>query len=160
MTAVEDISNTSGVVYTLGGEGQGIGEVLDCIQFINLEQKDDSGPIKYGMVVGIKAPAAKEKLLGIREGTKLGFFRNLVGQGEKWCILKGVTSNYPLGIGSPPSSSIALGRGASCEEAGSRGTFVLLGDMVMLQTFKSDHYLCLNSPALYAYAGRLFHLFV
>lgn len=86
--------------------------------------RDDTGPVRYGSLISIKAPAAKERLLGLRDGAKLGFWRNLVGQGEKWMILKG-----------------SSGRGT--EEAGSRGKFVRIGDMVLVQTYRSDHLLSL-----------------
>ena len=68
-------------------------------------------------------------MLGIKEGSKLGFWRNLVGQGEKWYILKGSLT----------------GRGT--EEPASRGKFVRLGDMILLQTFKSDHLISIYDGA-------------
>eukprot|EP01038_Epipyxis_sp_PR26KG_P006038 gene6038-8313_t len=111
--------------FSLGAEGQGIGEALDCLNFVNVDKREDNGPVQYGMTVSIKAPAAKERLLGLREGTKLGFWRNLVGQGEKWQILKGLPS----------------GRGV--EEPSSRGSYARIGDTILLQTFKSDQLLSL-----------------
>jgi hypothetical protein len=47
--------------FLLGAEGQGIGEALDCFVFVNAENREDVSPIKYGMTVAIKAPAAKER---------------------------------------------------------------------------------------------------
>lgn len=75
--------------FILGVEGQGIGEPLDCFVFVNADIREDVSCIKYGMTVALKVPAAKERLLGVREGTKPGFWRNLIGQGEKWVILQG-----------------------------------------------------------------------
>ena len=101
-------------VFLLCVEGQGIGDPLDSLVFINAESRDDGGPIRYGSTVAVKAPSAKERLLGSREGGKLGFWRNLVGQGEKWVLLKA----SPRGV----------------EEPGSRGSFVRLGDPILLCT--------------------------
>ena len=109
--------------YLLGLDGQGIGEVQDCFVFVNAENRDDISPIRYGMIVSIKAPAAKERLLGVREGTKPGFWRNLIGAGEKWLILQ------------------ASSRGM--EEIGSRGSYVRSGDRLMLQTAGADNFLSL-----------------
>jgi hypothetical protein len=104
-------SSTVTKVFSLGVDGQGIGDAMDALAFINADSREDLGPIRYGSVVAIKAPAAKERLLGSREG-KLGFWRNLIGQGEKWVILK------------------ASAKGV--EETGSRGLCVRLGDAVLL----------------------------
>lgn len=104
--------------FLLGVEGQGTGDPLDSLVFINADRRDDGGPIRFGNVVAIKAPAAKERLLGSREGGKLGFWRNLVGQGEKWLVLK------------------ASARGV--EEPASRGAFLRLGDPILLCTCQGN----------------------
>lgn len=51
--------NTS--IFLLGADGQGVGELTDALQFINLEQKDSTGPIMYGTTIAIKSTAAKER---------------------------------------------------------------------------------------------------
>ena len=94
-----------------------------------LNYRDDNGPIRYGTVVSLKAPAAKERLLGVREGSKPGFWRNLIGQGEKWLILQAAAS------------------GRVSEEPGSRGLFVRLSDRIMLQCAGSDYLLSLHEGA-------------
>lgn len=48
-------------IYLLGADGQGIGEVTDALQFVNLEQKDSTSPLMYGATVAIKSAAAKER---------------------------------------------------------------------------------------------------
>ena len=114
--------------FSLGVEGQGVGELLDCFVFVNAENREDISSIKYGMTVALKAPAAKEKLLGVRDGTKPGFWRNLIGQGEKWILLQASTT-----------------RGS--EELGSRGHYVRTGDRVLLQAVSSDNLLSLSEGA-------------
>jgi len=89
------------------------------------------------------------RLLGLREGSKLGFWRNLVGQGEKWQLLKAssnATRGYDGGIiaNNNNNSSRSSSSRWSCEEAGSRGKYVRLGDRILIQTYKSDHLLSLN----------------
>ena len=64
----------------------------------------------------------------MREGTKPGFWRNLIGQGEKWIILQASNS-----------------RGS--EELGSRGHFVRTGDRILLQAVSSDSLLSLYEGA-------------
>lgn len=100
------------------------------------------------------------RLLGLKEGNKLGFWRNLLGQGEKWQILKAsqaqlsVASVGPLGsmtsggISTSASIGSALVGGRGCEDISARGTYVRLGDAVLLQTYRSDHLLSLHE-ALY-----------
>ena len=122
--------------FLLGVEGQGIGEAFDCFVFVNAENREDISPIRYGMTVAVKAPAAKERLLGVREGTKPGFWRNLIGAGEKWVVLQ------------------ASSRGL--EEAGSRGHYVRAGDRILLQTSGADNLLTLHEGATGAEA-RLIH---
>lgn len=135
------------VVYSLGVSGQGIGEPLDCLVFNNLDTKikDDKDYLRYGMTVSIRAPAAKERydscnlvsavlqlirLLGVsKTDSKPGFYRNLVGSNERWLILKGSTA----------------GRGA--EDIDSRGKYVRVGDLVLLQTASSEQLLTLYEGA-------------
>lgn len=113
--------------FLLGVDGQGIGEGQDCFVFVNAENREDILPIRYGMTVSIKAPGAKERLLGVREGTKPGFWRNLIGAGEKWLVLQ------------------ANSRGV--EEAGCRGAYVRAGDRILLQTAGADNLLSLYEGA-------------
>eukprot|EP01035_Chromulina_nebulosa_P022363 gene22363-28957_t len=121
------------VVYIASTKGQGIGELSDCISFINIDKRDDISPIRYGMTVGIKSSSAKDKLLGIKE-SKPGFYRNLIGQGEKWIILKGKSSSL---------NQYSLGS----EDIDSRGQYVRIGDLILLQTFSSSQLLTLYEGA-------------
>lgn len=45
----------------LGVEGQGVGDELDMMLFVNADNKDDTGSIKYGDTVALKSPAGKER---------------------------------------------------------------------------------------------------
>lgn len=89
------------------------------------------------------------RLLGLRDGSKLGFWRNLVGQGEKWVVLKAATvatgglyyQQAAAATGSNSSSKVSF------EEPNSKGSAVRLGDMILLQTFKTDHLLTLQTAA-------------
>lgn len=58
--------------------------------------------------------------MGIKDG-KPGFYRNLVGQGEKWIILKGSTQ----------------GRGGP-EDIDGRGQYVRVSDFILLQSASSS----------------------
>lgn len=92
------------------------------------------------------------RYLGLKEGSKLGFWRNLVGQGEKWLILKAATtigvqsSNTANGSNnsSYSISGINSGDSNSCEDMQSRGKYVRIGDAILIQTVKSDHLLGLH----------------
>ena len=135
------------MVYALGVKGQGISEPLDELVLVNVEQREDQGAIRYGMTVAVRAPAAKERFLGVRgsvgEPAKLGFFRNLIGQGEKWIILKGL-----------PSTIGASSNYRTSEDVNARGEYVRVGDLVILQTSSSDQLLCVHEGGLGA-DGRL-----
>ena len=120
--------DTKGTVYQLGVEGQGVTDTLNALCIINSDEKVKEGPIIYGSIVSVKAPYAKERLLGIREG-KLGFWRNLIGLGERWVILKASLS------------------GRLAEEQGSRGYYVRVGDTILLQANNSDNLLSLHEGA-------------
>ena len=63
--------------------------------------------------------------MGIREGSRLGFWRNLIGAGEKWQILR---ANPTKGL----------------EDRKSRGRFVRCSDHIMLKTTQSDMLLGLS----------------
>lgn len=76
------------VTYTLGVDGQGVGEPRDNFIFVNTENKEDLNAVRYGMTVSIRSHYARDRFLGIKEGNKVGFWRNLIGQGEKWIVLK------------------------------------------------------------------------
>lgn len=97
--------------------------------------REFEGPVKYGAILAIKSPASKERLLGLRDGNKLGFWRHVIGQGEKWQILKANT-----GLASSSGPSHYLGS----EDMSARGKYVRVGDSLLIQTFKSDHFLSLN----------------
>eukprot|EP01041_Mallomonas_annulata_P006290 gene6290-12734_t len=100
-------STSASPTFVLGVEGQGVGDLLDCLTFVNTDNK-------YGATVAIKAPAARERLLGLRDGVRLGFWRNLIGQGEKWLVLRASTRGL--------------------EDPGARGTFLRSGDACVLQS--------------------------
>ena len=94
----------------------------------------------------------QHRLLGLREGSKLGFWRNLVGQGEKWQLLKAASSSASTatargydsgGIANNLHNNSSSSRW-SCEESGSRGKYVRVGDSILIQTYRSDHLLSLN----------------
>jgi hypothetical protein len=51
----------SSVVFMLGVDGQGVGDELDMLLFINADNKDDTGCIKYGDTVALKSLAGKER---------------------------------------------------------------------------------------------------
>ena len=102
--------------FGVGVDGQGVGDPLDSIVFVNVDSREDAGPIRYGATVCLRAPGAKDRLLGVRETSKLGFWRGLVGQGEKWTVLKGAQ----------------LGR--SAEEPHTRGLLVRQGDFLLVAT--------------------------
>lgn len=112
--------------YNLSVKGQGISEPSDCLVFVNADQREDQGHIRYGMTISCRAPGAKERFLGVKELTKLAFFRNLIGQGEKWIILKGSTSI----------------RGS--EDIEGRGDYVRVGDLIVLQTASSEQFLAIH----------------
>lgn len=85
------------------------------------------------------------RLLGLKEGSKLGFWRNLVGQGEKWQVLKASANQVTNAAGGSSGGTAAhlsrISRG--CEDLSSRGMYMRLGDAILLQTYKSDHLLSL-----------------
>lgn len=54
-------NNSNGPVYLLGVDGQGVGDDLDIMVFVNAESKEFRGPIKYGDTICIKCPASKER---------------------------------------------------------------------------------------------------
>ncbi len=54
---------------------------------VNSDSREDQGVVRYGSVVSIKAPAAKDRFLSVRDG-RIGFWRSLIGKAEKWVILK------------------------------------------------------------------------
>jgi hypothetical protein len=60
-TTIQHQLHSSSVTYHLGVVGQGIGEVLDCLVFINVDKRDHNGPVLFGSTVAIKAPAAMER---------------------------------------------------------------------------------------------------
>lgn len=59
-------------------------------------------------------------MLGVRDGKRLGFWRNLIGQSEKWTILRGSAATHGQGR-------------AQVEDTSSRGRVVHIGDPILLQ---------------------------
>jgi hypothetical protein len=116
-----------------------LGIILNVFIFFREPQNE----IKYGSVVTIKSSYAKERLLGLRDGIKLGFWRHHPGQGEKWVILKSnypmntTTSNIATSTGMIPSSTLGM------EDISARGKYARIGDSILIQTYKSDHCLSL-----------------
>ena len=41
--------------------GQGVGELEDSLILLNIDNRDDTGPLKYGMHVCLKSVYAKER---------------------------------------------------------------------------------------------------
>ena len=90
-------------------------------------------------------------------GSKLGFVRNLVGQAEKWVILKANTGNPSLSAGlfSGTAGANKVGGYSSRrlsggeEEPHSSGSFVRIGDHVLLQAIppSSDYIVSLHESA-------------
>lgn len=78
----------------------------------------------------------------------MGFWRHLAGQGERWVILKSAHSDVGISASNTGASSsygVASGHKRSgAEEPGSRGAYVRVGDLIMLQTAKSDHLLTVH----------------
>jgi hypothetical protein len=75
-------------------------------------------------------------LLGLRDGNKLGFWRHVIGQGEKWQVIKANINVVPS-IGALGSSSNYIGT----EDVSARGKYVRIGDPILIQTYKSDHFI-------------------
>ena len=49
-----------------------------CKCKVNTDNKEDTGIVRYGDVIAVKASAGKDRFLSSREG-KIGFWRNLMG---------------------------------------------------------------------------------
>ncbi len=79
---------------------------------------------------------ARSRFLGIRDGQRLGFWRNLVGQNEKWVVLKGTSKGV--------------------EDPTARGFLVRCGDGVLLQTLTGDLLLSLMETSN-GHSVRLVH---
>mmetsp|Transcript_6119 Transcript_6119/g.9233 ORF Transcript_6119/g.9233 Transcript_6119/m.9233 type:complete len:1075 (-) Transcript_6119:183-3407(-) len=122
-------------VYLLGVDGQGVGEDLDTLVLISADQKENREGIRFGDVVAIKSPAGKERYLGTRDSSRLGFWRHFIGQGERWTILKGSSRGQ--------------------EEKQTRGMYVRTGDLLLLQN-GSDMLLTL-SEGVDGRAAKLVH---
>lgn len=122
LTAVHDES------YLLGVEGQGVGEAADALAFVPIGEPSTSLGVKYGQMLAIKSSFAKERLLGLRDGVKLGFWRHLIGAGEKWVILPNTTQG--------PSNAI---------NGSMLGGYVRIGDSILLQA--KDHLLGADGSA-------------
>jgi hypothetical protein len=52
--------NPANKVYVLGCQGYGIGDTADSFRILGVDNKDATGPVKYGSVVLIKSMFAKE----------------------------------------------------------------------------------------------------
>lgn len=61
------------------------------ISQVNSDSREDQGVVRYGSVVSIKAPAAKDRFLSVRDG-RIGFWRSLIGKAEKWVVLKALST--------------------------------------------------------------------
>ncbi len=107
-----DNKNNVNVNYMLGVEGQGIGEEVDCLCFVNSDNREDTSTVRYGSTISLKATYAKDRYLSVRDG-KIGFHRSLIGKAEKWMVVKCISSK---GI----------------EDTTSLGTPLCTGDMIML----------------------------
>jgi hypothetical protein len=77
-------------------------------------------------------------LLGIKDGSRIGFWRHFVGEGEKWIVTKAVGAAPLTGCNGVTVPLTSLG----VEDVSARHTrFVRVGDAILLQTKKSEHYL-------------------
>jgi len=85
---------------------------------VNSDSRDYQGPVRYGNVVSIRASAAKDRFLSVRDG-RIGFWRNLIGKAEKWVVLKALS---------------AKGK----EDVSSEGAPVCIGDAILLLSQSSD----------------------
>ena len=129
ISTISNISNTmdnkknneGDVTYTLAVEGQGIGEEVDCLCFVNSDNREDTSTVRYGSTVSLKSAFAKDRYLSVRDG-KFGFFRSLIGKAEKWTVVKCVSSK-------------------GVEDTNSVGTPVCTGDMIMLAVVSSGELL-------------------
>ena len=146
----------------LRADGQGVGDPLDAFCIIptsvvtssqHLDQQDlqhgntaGHKPIRYGSVVSIKAPAARERYLGLRDGKGIGFWRPLVGTTEYWTVLKGRSRSGSAGRFAYNGSISNTARG-HFEEPNSRGTFVRQGDEILLFAGGADIVLPATSDA-------------
>ena len=124
------VSSTASSVlsFSLGVEGQGIGEDVDCFTLINSDNREDSGPVRYGSTVSVKAAAAKDRYLSVRDG-KIGFWRSLIGKAEKWILLKALSSK-------------------GSEDLRSQGSPVCTGDLILLQDSSSSMLLSIHDAVL------------
>ena len=105
-------NDSSNLTYNLGVDGQGIGEEVDCLCFVNSDNREDTSTVRYGSTVSLKATYAKDRYLSVRDG-KIGFFRSLIGKAEKWTVIKCISSK-------------------GVEDAGSVGIPLCTGDVIML----------------------------
>jgi len=70
-------------------EGRGVGEARESLTLVNYLRRDDRGPIAYGASVAVRCSWAKEKFLGVHSSTgAVGFWRTLIGAGEKWILMR------------------------------------------------------------------------
>eukprot|EP00605_Chrysophyceae_sp_TOSAG23-4_P002805 GSChrysophyteH1.ASY1.ANO1.3089.1 assembled CDS len=144
----------NGDPYELGMSGQGTGDPLDCLMVVPVSAQvpqmlgseigvvpgeGKNAPLRYGMTVAIRAPAAKERHLGLRDG-KLGFWRPLIGSAEQWTIIKGANGVRNMGHSLVGTKIL--------EEPSSRGTYIRQGDRVLLYAGSS------SSEAPASLAGR------
>eukprot|EP00606_Chrysophyceae_sp_TOSAG23-5_P001503 GSChrysophyteH2.ASY1.ANO1.682.1 assembled CDS len=99
------------------------------------------------MTLSVRAPAAKERHLGVREG-KLGFWRALVGAAEQWVVAKAANSASRPGQRRTGSSQL--------EEPNSRGTYIRQGDSLLLYSANHEQVLGLNE-SVHGSEARLVH---
>lgn len=75
------------------------------------------------------------RLLGLKDGGKTGFWRHVVGQAEKWLIIRANVS----------STNNGHAYQAGVEDVAARGQYVRYGDTIMLQTMRGDLVLAMTS---------------
>jgi hypothetical protein len=84
------------------------------------------------------------RLLGLKDGTKLGFWRHVGGNNDKWIILKANNANL---LSNPLTSSNVSGvlphTSLIMEDSSARGKYVRIGDTILIETLKSKHVLAL-----------------
>ena len=141
----DDQDTQSGDVYSLAADGHGTGDPLDCLTIQPVSGGSSSSgssssstagvPLKFGMTVAIRAPAAKERHLGVRDG-KLGFWRALVGTAEQWIVVKAADSSSRPGQRRAGSTVL--------EEAGSRGNYIRQGDSLLVLSANFEQVLSLH----------------
>jgi len=84
------------------------------------------------------------RLLGLRDGNKLGFWRHVIGQGEKWQIIKANIATTPASFTSNTTNTNSSSHYLGTEDVTARNQFVRIGDPILIQTYKSDYFLSVH----------------